>query len=60
MFFEPDDAKLAQIERDYRSGKLSTGKLKEYLIKKINSFLAGHQRRREKARKEIDKFLYKK
>jgi len=59
MFFEPDDKKLAQIEKDYRSGKLLTGELKEYLIKKINLFLAEHQKRREAARKQVDKFLYK-
>ncbi len=59
MFFEPDDSKLAQIERDYRSGKLLTSELKEYLIKKINPFLAEHQKRREKAKSLISKFIYK-
>ena len=59
MFFEPDDKKLAQIEKDYRSGKLLTSELKEYLIEKINVFLKEHQEKREKAKKEIEKFLYK-
>ena len=59
MFFEPDDKKLAQIEKDYRSGKLLTGELKMYLIEKINAFLKEHQKKREKARKQIDKFLFK-
>ena len=59
MFFEPSDEKLAHIEEDYRNGKLTTGELKEYLIKKINVFLKEHQERREKAKKEIGKFLYK-
>ncbi|OGJ12539.1 tryptophan--tRNA ligase [Candidatus Pacearchaeota archaeon RBG_16_35_8] len=59
MFFEPDDKKLLQIEKDYRSGKLLTSELKEYLIKKINVFLAEHQKRREKAKKQIDEFIYK-
>ncbi len=59
MFFEPDDEKLKKIEEDYRSGRLLTSELKEYLIKKINAFLAGHQRKREKAKKEVDKFLYR-
>jgi len=59
MFFEPDDTKLKKIEEDYKNGKLLTGELKEYLIKKINSFLAEHQRRRERAKKEVDKFIYK-
>lgn len=59
MFFEPDDKKLAQIEEDYKSGKMLTSELKEYLIKKINSFLAEHQRKREKAKSMVDEFLYK-
>jgi len=59
MFFEPDDRKLKKIEEEYRSGKLTTGELKEYLIKKINVFLTEHQRRREKAKKDVEKFLYK-
>lgn len=57
--FEPDDAKLKKIEADYRSGKLLTGKLKDYTINKINSFLKEHQAKREKAKKEVDKFVYK-
>ncbi len=59
MFFEPDDAKLAKIEADYKSGKLLTGELKQILIKKINAFLREHQQRREKAKKEISRFLFK-
>lgn len=59
MFFEPDDTKLKKIEEDYRSGKLLTGELKEYLIKKINAFLKEHQEKREKAKKLVDKFIYR-
>src|SRR3989344_3778485 len=36
FFFEQDDKKLAQIEKDYRSGKMLTSELKKYLIEKIN------------------------
>ena len=57
IFFEPDDKKLAQIEKDYRSGKMLTGELKEYLIKKINVFLGEHQKKREKAKKMIGEFI---
>jgi tryptophanyl-tRNA synthetase len=59
MLFEPDDKKLKQLEEDYKSGKLLTGELKQYLIDKINKFLAEHQKRREKAKNQIDKFIYK-
>jgi len=36
-FFEPDDKKIKQIHDDYKSGKMLTGELKQYLIdKRIN------------------------
>ncbi|MBI2105675.1 tryptophan--tRNA ligase [Candidatus Woesearchaeota archaeon] len=54
--FEHNDKKLEKIELDYRSGKLLTGELKAILIERINSFLKQHNQKREKARKEIDKF----
>ncbi len=59
FFFESNDEKLKKIEQDYRSGKLSTGELKEYTIKKINIFLAEHQKKREAAKKLVNKFIYK-
>lgn len=59
MMFEEDDEKLKQLEEDYRSGKLLTGELKQYTIDKINVFLKKHQANREKAKKLVDKFIYK-
>ncbi len=59
-YFEYDDKKLAQIEKDYRSGKMLTSELKDYLIEKINVFLKEHQKKREKAKNQINDFLYKK
>ena len=60
FLFEEDDKKLAQIEKDYKSGKLLTGELKKYTIEKINYFLAEHQKRRNAiTQKDIDKFIYK-
>lgn len=56
-FFEPDDQKIKQIYQDYKSGKLLTGELKQLLIEKLQSFLKEHQKNREKARKQLDKFL---
>lgn len=58
-FFEPDDKKLKKIHNDYKSGKLLTSELKDYTIKKINAFLKEHQRRREQAKKQLDRFLFK-
>jgi len=60
IFFEPDDNKLKKIHDDYKSGKLLTGELKAILIEKVNDFLKVHQERREKAKDQIDKFLYEK
>jgi tryptophanyl-tRNA synthetase len=60
MFFESDDKKLAQIEKDYRSGKLLSGELKAILIEKVNASLKEHQAKRELAKKKVDEFLIKK
>lgn len=58
-FFEDDDKKLKKIYDDYKSGKLLSGELKAILIEKINGFLAEHQKKREEARKKLDKFIIK-
>ncbi|OGI12228.1 tryptophan--tRNA ligase [Candidatus Micrarchaeota archaeon RBG_16_36_9] len=58
-FFEEDDNKLKKIRENYKSGKLLTGELKAILIEKINSFLKEHQKKREKARSVVDKFIFK-
>jgi len=59
MFFEGDDKKLEKIYEDYKSGKMLTGELKKYTIEKINAFLRGHQKRREEAKKQVEKFMLK-
>jgi len=58
IFFEPDDHKLKTIYENYKSGKLLSSELKAILIEKINVFLAVHQENREKAKKQIDQFLF--
>ncbi|MFH1452127.1 MAG: tryptophan--tRNA ligase [archaeon] len=59
MLFEEDDKKLQKIEKDYKSGKLLSGELKEYTIKKINKFLKEHQKKRIEAKKRLDEFILK-
>jgi tryptophanyl-tRNA synthetase len=60
MLLEEDDEKLAQIYKDYKSGKLLTGELKKYTIEKINNFLREHQKKRNKiTKKDIERFLVK-
>ncbi len=58
MFFEPDDKKLQEIYDSYKSGSLSTGELKKLAIEKINTFLAEHQKKISKAKKQVNNFLY--
>jgi len=55
---EPDDNKLKKIYDDYKSGKMLTGELKAILIEKINEFLKTHQEKREKAKDQLEKFLF--
>ncbi len=59
FLFEPDDKKLQRIYDDYKSGKMLTSELKNYLIKKINDFLKEHQKKRKLAKKQIDNFMLK-
>ncbi|MEM4625207.1 MAG: tryptophan--tRNA ligase [Candidatus Pacearchaeota archaeon] len=59
IFFEEDDKKLKSIEEDYKNGKLLTSELKEYTIQKISNFLSIHQKNREKAKREIEKYIIK-
>ncbi len=58
-FFEENDKRLEEIYHSYKSGKLLTGELKQILVDKLNKFLKEHQKKREKAKKEIDKFMFK-
>ena len=58
-FFEPDDKKLLKIYNDYKSGRMLTSELKEYTIEKINAFLKEHQKKRELAKKQLNKFIFK-
>ena len=59
MLLEEDDNKLKKIHDDYKSGKMLTGELKSILIDKINAFLKDHQAKREQAKKNTDKFIFK-
>ncbi len=48
---EPDDEKLQKLYDEYKSGKLLSGELKNYLIEKLTIFLEGHQKKRKAAKK---------
>jgi tryptophanyl-tRNA synthetase len=59
IFLEEDDAKIKEIEDSYRAGELLTGELKQITIEKINTFLKKHNKRRAKAHRFYEEFLYK-
>lgn len=59
MLFEEDDKKLAEREKQCRTGEVMCGDCKKELTERINRFLAEHQRKREKARSTVDKFHIK-
>ena len=56
IFFEQDDKKLEEIKTKYESGEMLTGELKAILIEKINTFLKDHQKKKQEAKKNLDKF----
>ena len=58
-YMEEDDKKLAKIYNDYKSGALLSGEIKALAIEKISSFLKGHEKEREKAKKRINEFILK-
>ena len=51
-FFLDDDAELAKIRSDYRSGNLLTGELKAKCIKVIQDYVAAFQERRKEVTEE--------
>jgi tryptophanyl-tRNA synthetase len=57
FFFEQDDKKLEKIFESERDGSLLAGEHKADLTERANKFLAEHQKKREKARSQLDKFL---
>ncbi|HDD69108.1 MAG TPA: tryptophan--tRNA ligase, partial [Candidatus Korarchaeota archaeon] len=57
FIFEEDDRALGERRKRCLSGDLLCGECKEDLIKRVTNFLEEHQRKRERARDIVDKFL---
>jgi len=55
--FEDDDKKLEELYHKYKTGRILTTELKLILIEKTIRFLSQHNKRKEKARKEVGKIL---
>jgi len=59
FLFEEDDARLAELEASCRSGGLTCGDCKARLAGMVKRFLVDFQKRRERARDELDDYLMK-
>ena len=57
--FEEDDQKIAELDKECRSGGVICGDCKAALTERVNKFLKEHQRKREEAKKEVEKFFLK-
>ncbi|MGV8086532.1 MAG: tryptophan--tRNA ligase [Candidatus Woesearchaeota archaeon] len=55
--FEENDTTLKKIHDEYKSGALLSGELKNILIQNLTTFLVEHQKKREKAKKELHNYL---
>jgi len=54
-FFMEDDDRLAQIEKDYSSGAMSTGQIKAELISVLQPLVETHQTARERVTEDVVK-----
>lgn len=57
MLLEPDDSEVRKLYEGCRSGSVLCGECKRLAAEKVAKFLEEHQRRREKARDLLPKFL---
>ncbi|MEM2873155.1 MAG: tryptophan--tRNA ligase [Nitrososphaerales archaeon] len=57
FLFDWDDKSLASTYKSCRDGCLLCGEHKQKLIKRVKAFLSDHQRKREKAKRMMDKFI---
>jgi tryptophanyl-tRNA synthetase len=53
-----DDKELEQIYHDYKSGKMTSGEIKQIACEKMTRFMEDFIKKTEKARKEINKLKF--
>jgi tryptophanyl-tRNA synthetase len=53
-----DDKELDKIYREYKSGKMSAGEIKEIAVEKMTKFMKDFNKKLEKARKQIDRIKF--
>jgi tryptophanyl-tRNA synthetase len=54
-----DDKELARIRKEYESGEMLSGELKQIAKEKVEEFLINHQKKREEAAPEVEKYIEK-
>jgi tryptophanyl-tRNA synthetase len=59
QMFMPDDKELAELEKQCKGGSILCGECKNRLAERVMAFLSEHQRKREKAKGQLDNFLLK-
>ncbi len=55
--FEEDDKKVQELFEQERRGEILAGEHKADLAKRVKEFIIEHQKKREKAKDQLDKFL---
>ena len=56
-FFEQDDGYLAELNSDYRSGKILAGEMKQICIDKATDWMSNHQELRSQTEHMVSDFL---
>lgn len=56
--FMQDDEELERIAKEYSSGEMTTGEIKEILIEELTDFLQAHQERKENADELVQQMMY--
>jgi len=57
QLFMPNDNALANLEQECKGGSILCGECKQRLAERVGKFLVEHQRKREKAKSQLEKFL---
>lgn len=59
LMFEENDKKVNNLISGYKKGDITSGEAKNMLADKVCKFLKKHQKGRERAKKNLDKFILK-
>ena len=57
VFLEDNDEELKRLKDGYENGDILSGEMKQACIKKVNTYLAVHQLRREQAADKLDAYI---